>query len=82
MAQRGTTAAQPQLVLLDDRSVLAVSGPVRRSFLVAGFKLTEATSVGAKKDDLTIIIDGRVFLSQPTTATTTPVVAPATTTGE
>jgi Tfp pilus assembly protein PilO len=56
---------------------------VRRSFLVSGFKLTGATSVGAKENDLTIIIDGRVFLSQPTTATTTtPVVAPATTTGE
>jgi type IV pilus assembly protein PilO len=52
---------------------------VRRSFLVSGFKLTEATSVGAKEGDLTIIIDGRVFLSQPTAATTTtPVVAPAT----
>jgi Tfp pilus assembly protein PilO len=56
---------------------------VRRSFLVTGFKLTGATTVGAKENDLTIILDGRVFLSQPTTATpTTPVVAPATTTGE
>ncbi len=31
------------------------------------------------RGDLTIVLDGRVFLSQPTTATTTtPVVAPAT----
>jgi type IV pilus assembly protein PilO len=56
---------------------------VRRSFLVTGFKLGPPLSVNAKPGDLTIIIDGRVFLSQPTTATTTtPVVAPATTTGE
>ena len=52
---------------------------VRRSFLVAGFELTEAKTLDAKPGDLTIILDGRVFLSQPTTATTTaPVVAPAT----
>jgi type IV pilus assembly protein PilO len=56
---------------------------VRRSFLVTGFKLGAAQAATAKPGDLTIILDGRVFLSQPTTATpTTPVVAPATTTGE
>jgi type IV pilus assembly protein PilO len=56
---------------------------VRRSFLVAGFELTEARTLDAKEGDLTILIDGRVFLSQPTPpTTTTPVVAPATTTGE
>jgi Tfp pilus assembly protein PilO len=52
---------------------------VRRSFLVTGFKLGASQSATAKPGDLTIILDGRVFLSQPTTATTTaPVVAPAT----
>ena len=56
---------------------------LRRSFLVTGFALTEAATSDAAPGDLTVVIDGRVFLSQPTTATTTtPVVAPATTTGE
>jgi Tfp pilus assembly protein PilO len=52
---------------------------LRRSFLVTGFALTEAATSDAAPGDLTVVIDGRVFLSQPTTATTTtPVVAPAT----
>jgi type IV pilus assembly protein PilO len=56
---------------------------LRRSFMVTGFALTEGATSDAAPGDLTIVIDGRVFISQPTTATTTtPVVAPATTTGE
>jgi Tfp pilus assembly protein PilO len=52
---------------------------VRRSLLVTGFKLGAPLTADAKAGDLTIVLDGRVFLSQPTTApTTTPVVAPAT----
>jgi Tfp pilus assembly protein PilO len=52
---------------------------VRRAYLVTGFKLGPPQDANAKPGDLTIVIDGRVFLSQPATATTTtPVVAPAT----
>jgi Tfp pilus assembly protein PilO len=55
----------------------------RRSFLVSGFSLSPNESAETP-DSLTIALTGRVFLSQPAAAapTTTPIAAPATTTGE
>jgi type IV pilus assembly protein PilO len=41
---------------------------LKRSFLVTGFSLTDATTTGAAEDDLTITLNGRVFLSQPAAA--------------
>jgi type IV pilus assembly protein PilO len=52
----------------------------KRSFLVGGFNIGAASGENATAGDLTIILNGRVFLTQETQAATTPaVVAPATT---
>jgi type IV pilus assembly protein PilO len=91
-----THAAAPTSALFQVPLTLTVTGSyfeleqfvgkletVRRAYLVTGFKLGPPQDANAKAGDLTIVIDGRVFLSQPAAATpTTPVVAPATTTGE
>jgi hypothetical protein len=55
---------------------------VKRSFLVSGFTLTEGTGENAVAGDLTIVLNGRVFLTQETPATTTSPVAPTAATGE
>lgn len=58
----------------------------RRAFLVSGFSLGPNSSPDAEAapDSLTIALTGRVFISQPTpaTTTTTAIAAPATTTGQ
>jgi Tfp pilus assembly protein PilO len=50
---------------------------LKRSFLVTGFNISDASTAGASDDDRTIILSGRVFLSQPAAPAATPV-APAT----
>jgi Tfp pilus assembly protein PilO len=52
----------------------------RRSFLVSGFTIKEASTPDAAAGDLTIVLNGRVFLTQAVQAppTTTPVAASAT----
>jgi len=58
---------------------------LRRSFLVSGFTLApqEAEGTDEAEGGLTVVLNGRVFLSQQAPATTTTPVAPtATTTGE
>jgi Tfp pilus assembly protein PilO len=58
---------------------------LRRSFLVSGFTLApqEAQGTDEAEGGLTVVLNGRVFLSQQAPATTTTPVAPtATTTGE
>jgi Tfp pilus assembly protein PilO len=45
---------------------------LRRSFLVTGFTLGEPTDSVVAEGDLEIALTGRVFLTQPGTATTTP----------
>lgn len=44
---------------------------LKRSFLVTGFTLGDATSEGALDGDLGLSLQGRVFLSAPATATAT-----------
>jgi Tfp pilus assembly protein PilO len=51
---------------------------LKRSFLVTGFSISDATSDKAALDDLTIALTGRVFLSQDTTPAAVTPVAPAT----
>jgi Tfp pilus assembly protein PilO len=52
----------------------------KRSFLVSGFNIGAASGEDAAAGDLTIILTGRVFLTQETKAVAAPaVVAPATT---
>jgi Tfp pilus assembly protein PilO len=54
---------------------------LKRSLLVSGFTIEPATdSEEGGTGDLTVVINGRVFLSQQTAATTTTPVAPASTT--
>ena len=55
---------------------------VKRSFLVSGFTLSEGTGENAVEGDLTIVLNGRVFLTQETPATTTTPVAPPAATGD
>ena len=55
---------------------------VKRSFLVTGFTLSEGTGENAVDGDLTIVLNGRVFLTQETPATTTTPVAPPAATGD
>ena len=58
---------------------------LRRSFLVSGFTLApqEAAGTDEAEGGLTVVLNGRVFLSQQAPATTTTPVAPtATTSGE
>lgn len=55
---------------------------VKRSFLVSGFTLSDGTGENAVEGDLTIVLNGRVFLTQETQATTTTPVAPPAATGD
>jgi len=55
---------------------------VKRSFLISGFTLSDGTGENAVEGDLTIVLNGRVFLTQETPATTTTHVAPTATTGD
>jgi type IV pilus assembly protein PilO len=55
---------------------------VKRSFLVSGFTLSDGTGENAVDGDLTIVLNGRVFLTQATPATTTTPVAPPAATGD
>jgi Tfp pilus assembly protein PilO len=56
---------------------------IRRSFLVSGFTIADATAEGTVDGDLTVVLNGRVFLSQAVQPTTTaPVAAPATSTAK
>jgi Tfp pilus assembly protein PilO len=55
---------------------------VQRSFLVSGFTLSDGSGESAVEGDLTIVLNGRVFLTQETPAITTSPVAPTTATGD
>jgi type IV pilus assembly protein PilO len=55
---------------------------VKRSFLISGFTLSDGTGENAVEGDLTIVLNGRVFLTQETAATTTTPVAPPAATGD
>jgi Tfp pilus assembly protein PilO len=52
---------------------------LKRSLLVTGFTIGPASSDAAEPNDLTVNIQGRVFIAPPVEATTTTTVAPATT---
>jgi Tfp pilus assembly protein PilO len=56
---------------------------IQRSFLVSGFTIADATTEGTVDGDLTVVLNGRVFLSQAVQPTTTAsVAAPATSTAK
>jgi len=90
-AKPATASAVPAQTLFQLPVTLTVTGSyfelehflsklenTRRSFLVSGFTLGEGTSADAVEGDLTILLKGRVFVTQKAPATpTAPVTADA-----